>query len=608
VWISRIRVTGGYLHGLDVALSRGLNVVVGPRGAGKTAFLEFLRHALAAEHADRSPEAERQRASFLRAVLGAGEIVVDVESDDGGRHLVVDAKGTGQRADLSRSVVVLGQNELEGIASDAPSRLNLLDLRTRPVATNVDVTDPDGVAHLTTVLYDIRAELEERLEEAEKRTRLLADQELLASQEAVLLGRRGSDLAEKRESLRAAEELVIGSAREHERIDLLRVELQQEGATSDQHLERLLSIVSRVPGVVEAEVGRAVEGAEQTRAALQDALAKLSVTSDELRDAIAAARHAAAPIREELEEAEAGLGQITGQLRNIDVALRSLDDNDARVQELRARQDEISSRRSSLLNEIEHVDELVFRSRLDVARATSGQVSANVVIVVEHLADTTAFRSFLQHALKGSSTRGVVIDAVADRVLPRQLLELVESRDAAGLAAASGLVLERAGKLVANLDDRDTLAGLARVRLEDMVDFRLRDGALDKSVDELSTGQKCSVTLPIVMSERDRSLILDQPEDHLDNAFLVSNVVNGLVSRTVGGAQTIVATHNANIPVLGAADNVVVLTSDGTTGAVDVQGPFDAPDVVDRITRIMEGGREAFARRSSFYSRYQGTE
>lgn len=110
------------------------------------------------------------------------------------------------------------------------------------------------------------------------------------------------------------------------------------------------------------------------------------------------------------------------------------------------------------------------------------------------------------------------------------------------------------------------------------------------------------------MSERDRSLILDQPEDHLDNAFLVSNVVNGLVGRTLGGAQTIVATHNANIPVLGAADKVIVLHSDGTTGAVDVQGPFDVPDVVDRITRIMEGGREAFARRSYFYSQYEGTE
>jgi ABC-type protease/lipase transport system fused ATPase/permease subunit len=109
-----------------------------------------------------------------------------------------------------------------------------------------------------------------------------------------------------------------------------------------------------------------------------------------------------------------------------------------------------------------------------------------------------------------------------------------------------------------------------------------------------------------VISERERSLILDQPEDHLDNAFLVSNVVSALLARTESGAQTIVATHNANIPVLGSADTVVVLGSDGTTGSVEVQGPFDDDAVVDRITQLMEGGRAAFARRSSFYAEHGG--
>ncbi len=132
MWVSRIRVTGGFLSGLDVSLSKGLNVVVGPRGAGKTTLLELLRHAVGAQHAERSKAAQQQRQTFLDAVLGAGEIVVDVESEEGGRRLVVDAKGGGQRQDLSNSVLVLGQNELEDIASDAPSRLNLLDLSLNP--------------------------------------------------------------------------------------------------------------------------------------------------------------------------------------------------------------------------------------------------------------------------------------------------------------------------------------------------------------------------------------------------------------------------------------------------------------------------------------------
>ncbi len=138
MWISRIRVTGGFLAGLDVSLTRDLNVVIGPRGAGKTTLLELLRHALAASHADVGDGEERQR--FLDAVLGLdGEVIVDVEADDGGRHLVVDHLGGGQRPDLGASVLALGQNDLEEIASDAQSRLSLLDLRIqRPILASAD--------------------------------------------------------------------------------------------------------------------------------------------------------------------------------------------------------------------------------------------------------------------------------------------------------------------------------------------------------------------------------------------------------------------------------------------------------------------------------------
>ena len=62
-------------------------------------------------------------------------------------------RGGGQRADLSREVMVLGQNELEEIASDGPSRLNLLDLRMGVAAV---APDRGEAATLTGELFDIR--------------------------------------------------------------------------------------------------------------------------------------------------------------------------------------------------------------------------------------------------------------------------------------------------------------------------------------------------------------------------------------------------------------------------------------------------------------------
>ncbi len=610
MWISRIRVTGGFLNGLDVSLSQGLNVVVGPRGAGKTTFLELLRHAVGAQHAEQSPAAVRGRQTFLDAVLGAGEVVVDVESDDGGRHLVVDAKGGGQRTDLSKSVLVLGQNELEEIASDAPSRLNLLDLRT---GAGTALPDPGEIAVLTGEIFDVRTELIERREESRKRERLVADRELLLSQETALLGGSTAQLSEQRDLLRQAEERVIASGQALERIEGMRRDVT-ELLTSHRHqLDRLRVIaeraanLSQMPAVRDA-LTQAANLSEGVVTALLDAQTSLDTADAETRERNINAREAAAPIREELEQAEAGLGQITAQLRNVDTALRALDENDAAVRELKARHKNLVERRGQLLDAAEQAEEALYETRAEVARSTTAQIANNVVVVVDHLADAADFRKFLQDSLRGSSTRATLIDAVADRVLPRQLLEMVEDSDAKGLAAVADIADDRAQKLIENLDDREFLQGLSRLRLTDSVDFRLRDGSVDKSVDALSTGQKCAVTLPIVLSEQERTLILDQPEDHLDNAFLVTNIVSGLNARRQDGAQTIVATHNANIPVLGSADNVVVLTSDGKTGSVDVQGAFDSDAIVDKITRLMEGGREAFARRSAFYTEHGGLE
>ena len=186
MWISRLRVTGGFLKGLDISFSKGLNVVVGPRGTGKTTILELIRHATGAAHADQAGGVERQK--FLKAVLGSGEVVLDVEAVDGGRHLVVDSQGGGRRSGLSHAVLVLGQNELENIASDSASRLNLLDLRTGYTSDSQNLTTSEVVAELTAELFDLRVEINLREDETKKRQRIMSDAIFLFPKKRRLLG------------------------------------------------------------------------------------------------------------------------------------------------------------------------------------------------------------------------------------------------------------------------------------------------------------------------------------------------------------------------------------------------------------------------------------
>ncbi len=181
-----------------------------------------------------------------------------------------------------------------------------------------------------------------------------------------------------------------------------------------------------------------------------------------------------------------------------------------------------------------------------------------------------------------------------------ELVEKVENQDAAGLAELVDIPIDRAQAVISYLFDRD-LTALLVAPVEDAADLRLLDGTGYKAAANLSIGQRCTAVLPILLRSRSDVLIVDQPEDHLDNAFVSGALVSTLRKRSLD-AQFIFASHNANIPVLGEADRIIHMDSDGKRGFVRHQGPLDDPASVRAVTDVMEGGEEAFRRRAAFYA------
>ena len=97
-------------------------------------------------------------------------------------------------------------------------------------------------------------------------------------------------------------------------------------------------------------------------------------------------------------------------------------------------------------------------------------------------------------------------------------------------------------------------------------------------------------------------MIIDQPEDNLDNRLIRQVIVNILASIKLR-RQVIVATHNPNLPVLGDAEQVIILRAIGEKEChLDDKGNIDSDEIIRYITDIMEGGREAFQYRHSIYS------
>src|SRR5262249_55148050 len=111
---------------------------------------------------------------------------------------------------------------------------------------------------------------------------------------------------------------------------------------------------------------------------------------------------------------------------------------------------------------------------------------------------------------------------------------------------------------------------LQELRVPDAVsiDFNLADAGTTpryRDLARLSVGQKATSILLILLAQRQKPLVIDQPEDDLDNRFIFKDVVQRLRDAK-NERQLILSTHNANIPVLGDAELIVVLDSEEEAG------------------------------------------
>ena len=121
-----------------------------------------------------------------------------------------------------------------------------------------------------------------------------------------------------------------------------------------------------------------------------------------------------------------------------------------------------------------------------------------------------------------------------------------------------------------------------------------------KETGHLSKGQKSTAILTLVLLESDRPLIIDQPEDDLDNRFVVDDVVKKLRAEKEK-RQFIIATHNANITISADSELILALDADDKHGWEQTSGSIDDQKVKEAVERIIEGGRNVFLLRKEKY-------
>ena len=311
--------------------------------------------------------------------------------------------------------------------------------------------------------------------------------------------------------------------------------------------------------------------------------------------------------RRTLEELQAGAGALTRRVEILterEAQMGALEDlaNDRATKVA-----ELQTMRRHVFEKIEEVRADRFESRIQIANRLKDDLGPEIKTEIIESGMTDDYTNAIAATLRGSGLHyNTLAPLFATHMSPLELVEAVESNSVQAITESLEITAERAMNVIAHLQSRKVSALIA-APVDDAVELSLLDGVEYKKSDNLSIGQRCTVVLPLLLSGHGELLIIDQPEDHLDNAFITETLVERLRERHEGD-QFILASHNANIPVLGEADLVVRLGSDGRRGFVEHAGQLDAPETVRAITSLMEGGVEAFKRRAVFYHSVLGGE
>ena len=604
MFLERLQVEEGFLSGLDVNLTAGLNVVIGARGTGKTSLIELIRYCLDA-HGNAHESTKKSRDHAL-SILGSGQVTVTLSN--AGQKIIITRTASDQAPRSSGSFlkpIVFSQTEIETIGLESSGRLRLID-GFIPAQISDDTEEKQSIAaiaSLTAEAVNIKREIDD-LEETLKSAATL-DVELteIMFQEAAVastsntLKQKTVQLQKLSESISLTSVQEINTIRTQNAIyswyDKIKNALEHDLQSDEIVAEGLLGYLPDINSTTDS-----LRNAHDLIAKIWHSLEleKKKHLSIKLNDE-AKARES----RQELESMQAGAGQIMRQGHELREKIARLESLSHVYTNKKGTLANLILRRSSEFEKLENIRSSRFYEREKIIQKLNASLGPNIRIAIKRNGQQSRFASLIADMLRGSGVKyGEISPLLASSVSPRALLEAVENFDISLISLSSGIGSDRAARILTHLRSCD-LGFMGTIDLEDEISMHLLDGSDYKDISALSTGQRCTVILPIVLAHQKRIVIVDQPEDHIDNAFITSTLIRAVLARDPLG-QIIFSTHNPNIPVLGSADNVIHLASDGKRGYVIAKGSLNEEPIVNSISTVMEGGVEAFMKRSDFYN------
>lgn len=643
-WIERVILDGqlgNSSQALTVELHPGLNVIIGGRGSGKSTIVGAIRQLYSGTQT--LPDGVRAEAdAFVKDVFGAARL----ES----KHLIQNSQeqqsatwdqaqgkrtttATGAQFKTSFTVRVVNQKELfDRVSRDrsdplAASRSFLAFLDEGLSLLRSDAQTPgswwrrfDDASQLWTQRTNELLKLEQdisQLPAVRAKIAELSGQVLALDSEEARTRRERNDACLKEQAFLAEREQALRDYIEQAK-QLFDSELNLSAEDVPQELlpfvEKLDAIRNGLKNSLVAAVGKAETEVHDWRA---------EVDQSPWTKAVAEAEADAAKYLEELKEQginPQAYSSLKNQLASQQSSEKQLAARETRIDQARVAQANAWTTIESLLTEKRQTRESLLRLvsersgrlrfRLKGHRDVVGWINAIRELLNlradAFLEDVPQLARWLWDAPEGERDERWLAWRTA---LATGNLEALYGKDQ---AISRPAWKERLEKVDAAIRLR-----LASEVADDCVEIAfLKDGGrADRDVDwqditQGSPGQRTAAMLGFVLHHGDEPLVLDQPEDDLDTEWISTLVVQELrASRWK--RQLVVITHNANIPVNGDAERVIVLENKG--GVLKVResqvdghlvrhcGAIEVTPVREDIQNIMEGGIRAFIQRERKY-------
>lgn len=619
--IDRIVVHRGYLDELDIELSPNLNAIVGGRGTGKSTLIEAIRYAL--QLPPSGADAQRAHKGIIDANFAKEKASIElsvtsfsqnsetytITRQHGEPARVLDANGTVLKLtplDILPRAEVYGQNELLAIVQDDQAKAELLARFL-----------PDDAA-AQSALARIKSDLRRNCVEIDALEAQIADIALKLEQLPALIDKEKSF-----QKLGLEKELAQVHTRENERasvesaaesISLVEDAIDQfETSIEDIELPVILVDADAPHAALLKAMAKAVDDAR--KAAQAAAKTAASATSKTKADFIASKEKLDAMLVNEeqaFHKALDGLptmkGKTTAQLaadyKKVSADIAKLKPLASQKAGHEAKLIALTGARATLLDQLSTTRSQRWSALGKAVKELNKRLEGLLRVEFQPARIRAPLATFFVdcHMDGIGDKRLAWIDAAEDTSISDLVMTIRQGSEA--LQAhykAAGIGKQAADAIVAL--SKSKIRELEELELPERLELLLnvtRNGENYREVGRLSTGQQCTAVLHLLLLDNPDPLIIDQPEDNLDNAFIADHIVGELRSSKTN-RQFLFATHNANIPVFGDAEWIGVLHEDDGHCKMQASGSIDAPAVKELAANILEGGKEAFTRRREKY-------